>query len=376
MQPDFPTSEPGSPRRAPSTAPDLVATADESSRPLTRRELRERAALLTAALVTESLSTPMADAAEAARDDVDADAPVVQAEPEAALPDAALPAPEAALPEAQAAEPEAEAAEPEAAASQSARPAPRARRVVRPASAIRSAGRRVATGAFSIGVMGCVGLLALATAAPAEAVAAAVSTEPLGSIQVSGEEKAAEYGEIQAYVAPANVDLSIDRSTDTYSVESFSQIAASTGITNHTNFFVNDSSGEIQWPFAVGVPISWGFGPRWGGMHSGLDFTPGDGAEIQAVAAGTVRIADEAGGDFGVHVMIDHVIDGEVFTSHYAHMQYGSLKVTQGQKVEAGDLLGLVGNTGLSFGAHMHFEIYINEVRIDPLPWLRQHAGG
>lgn len=367
MQPDFPTSEPGSPRRAPSTAPDLVATAGESSRPLTRRELRERAALLTAALVTESLSTPMADAAEAARDDVDADAPVVQAEPEAALPDAALPAPEGDEPDA---------AVPEAVAAQAARPAPRARRIVRPASAIPSAGRRVATGAFSIGVMGCVGLLALATAAPAEAVAAAVSTEPIGSIQVSDEEKAAEYGEIQAYVAPANVDLSIDRSTDTYSVESFSQIAASTGITNHTNFFVNDSSGEIQWPFAVGVPISWGFGPRWGGMHSGLDFTPGDGAEIQAVAAGTVRIADEAGGDFGVHVMIDHVIDGEVFTSHYAHMQYGSLKVTQGQKVEAGDLLGLVGNTGLSFGAHMHFEIYINEVRIDPLPWLRQHAGG
>ena len=70
--------------------------------------------------------------------------------------------------------------------------------------------------------------------------------------------------------------------------------------------------------------------PRWGSFHYGLDFTPGEGAEIQAVAAGTVREANESGGAFGVHVIIDHEINGEVFSTHYAHMLYGSLQVKPG----------------------------------------------
>jgi len=238
----------------------------------------------------------------------------------------------------------------------------------------KSPARRLAAASLSVGVMGAVGMLALATAAPAEAIAAAVKTEPVTSIQAP--EKEAVEAEIQAYAAPADIDVDLHREGDTYAVASLSEIAASVGITRHTNFFVNDPNGLIQWPFAVGVPISDGYGPRWGGMHNGLDFTPGEGAEIQAVAAGTVRIASESGGAFGVHVMIDHEINGEVFSTHYAHMQYGSIKVTQGQQVEAGTILGLVGDTGLSYGAHLHFEVYIGESRIDPLAWLREHAGG
>ena len=58
-------------------------------------------------------------------------------------------------------------------------------------------------------------------------------------------------------------------------------------------------------------------------------------------------------------------------------MQYGSLQVVEGQQVVAGDPIGKVGNTGRSFGAHLHFELRVNgEEAIDPLPWLQKHAGG
>ena len=320
----MPLSEPGFPRRSPNAVPDLATPHEEAGRPLTRREMRERAA---------------------------ADAPARET---------AEPQPHAEVPRAE----------------KSTTQAPRTPRVTHAASTTRSLGRRIAASAFTVGVMGCVGLLAVSMAAPAEAIAAAASDAPMSSIQVTHDEADEEFGEIQAYAAPANVTMPEVAGTEPITVESFAAIAASTGITNHTNFFINDASAAIQWPFAAGVPISSGFGPRWGSIHHGLDFTPGEGAEIQAVAAGTVRIADEAGGDFGVHVMIDHVINGEVFSTHYAHMIYGSLQVAQGQQVEAGTVLGLTGNTGLSYGAHLHFEVYVNEVRVDPLIWLREHAGG
>lgn len=222
------------------------------------------------------------------------------------------------------------------------------------------------------------GLLTVAVTVPAEALAAATQADAVTSITVASDEddtSTAKEDEIQAFVAPEGAVTELNRD-EKYSTATFSEIAAATGISRHTNFFVNDPSAPIQWPFAVGVPISDGYGPRWGSFHYGLDFTPGEGAEIQAVAAGTVRIANESGGAFGVHVMIDHEINGEVFSTHYAHMLYGSLQVKQGDVVQAGTVLGHVGDTGLSYGAHLHFEVFVNGQRIDPLPWLREHAGG
>ena len=77
------------------------------------------------------------------------------------------------------------------------------------------------------------------------------------------------------------------------------------------------------------------------------------------------------------HLVIDHVIDGERVASRYAHMQYGSLKVKAGDTITVGTVIGNTGNTGRSFGAHTHFEILAGgTTAIDPIPWLREHAGG
>ncbi|MET0735188.1 MAG: M23 family metallopeptidase [Microbacterium sp.] len=239
--------------------------------------------------------------------------------------------------------------------------------------------KRVSAASFSVGVMGIVGLLTVGMTTPAEAVAAASGADVAMSV-VAPEETDAEVvpeDEIQAYVAPAevqNVDLA---RTENYSTTTMAELAYESGIQNVSNFFVNDPNAPIQWPFAVGVPITYGFGMRSGRMHEGVDFTPGAGSPIQAIADGVVREASSSGGAYGVHVIIDHVIDGQLVSSHYAHMQYGSLQVQPGQQVTVGTILGRTGNTGRSYGAHTHFEILIGGTTpIDPIPWLRQHAGG
>lgn len=228
--------------------------------------------------------------------------------------------------------------------------------------------KRITATSLSVGVVGCVMALTVAMAFPA-----APAGNDTARVVASG---IADDDAIQAFVASSEVqNTDVERSADFQSVTA-AEIAAETGIRYSRDVFTNNPTSAIQWPYAVGTGMSYGFGMRDGRMHEGVDFTPGDGAPIQAIADGTVRIATENGGGYGVEVYIDHVIDGETVTSHYAHMQVGSLKVKAGDTVKVGDPVGLTGNTGHSFGAHLHFEIIINGATIDPLPWLYAHAGG
>ncbi len=257
---------------------------------------------------------------------------------------------------------------------------PTAHTATRKARASRgTAFKRATAASFSVGVMGIVGLMTVGMTTPAEAVAAANGAEATLSIIAPGAGTVTEVDadEIQAYVAPAGIAPDTLDRTENYGTTTIAELASEAGIRNFSNLFVNDPNAAIQWPFAVGVTMSYGFGMRSGRMHEGIDFTPGAGAPIQAIADGTVRVASEAGGAYGVHVIIDHVIDGQMVSSHYAHMEYGSIQVSTGQQVTVGTVLGRTGNTGRSYGAHTHFEILLNgKTAIDPLPWLREHTGG
>jgi murein DD-endopeptidase MepM/ murein hydrolase activator NlpD len=251
-------------------------------------------------------------------------------------------------------------------------------------------GRRIAAASFSVGVMGLVGLMtvgmtmpvsALASASGTSSVTAPDTTQPATVTLAAGDTSGGDVGDsqaIQAYVAPAESQAAVvDRADDGYQASTYAQMAIDSGIKYPSNFYVNNPNSPIQWPFAVGVSISYGFGMRDGGFHEGADFVPGEGAPVQAIADGTVRIATEQGGAFGVTVLIDHEIDGQLVSSRYGHMQYGSLQVTPGEHVHVGQFLGRTGNTGRSFGAHTHVEILQNGTTpIDPIAWLRQHAGG
>ena len=238
--------------------------------------------------------------------------------------------------------------------------------------------KRVTAASFSVGVMGIVGLLTVGLTTPADAVAAPRSADISTSVAASaGGDVAPADGEIQAYVTPTEIQSAPIQRSETYSTLTMAQIAADSGISNFSNFFMNDPTSPIQWPFAVGVPISYGFGMRDGTMHEGADFTPGEGSPIQAIADGVVRESTDSGGAFGVHIVIDHVIDGVLVSSSYSHMLYGSRQVEVGDQVTVGTIIGHTGNTGRSFGAHTHFEILANGTTpIDPIPWLREHAGG
>ncbi len=221
--------------------------------------------------------------------------------------------------------------------------------------------------------------MAVGMTTPAEAVAAVNGSDASLSVVAMGDNTAPviDEAEIQAYVAPGDVQNDTLERSGNYTTTTTAQLASEAGIKNFSNLFRNNPNSNIQWPFAVGVTMSYGFGMRSGRMHEGIDFTPGNGAPVQAIADGTVRIASEAGGAYGVHVTIDHIVDGQLISSHYAHMQYGSLQVSPGQRVTVGTVIGHTGNTGRSYGAHTHFELLKNgTTAIDPWPWLQQYTDG
>jgi murein DD-endopeptidase MepM/ murein hydrolase activator NlpD len=110
------------------------------------------------------------------------------------------------------------------------------------------------------------------------------------------------------------------------------------------------------------------FGQRWGRLHPGVDLSAPEGTKYYAAAAGTVILCRWNSG-YGYNVMIDH---GGGVISVYGHSS--KLLCKEGQKVQAGDLIALVGNTGFSFGAHLHFEIRLNGTPIDPIPFMRRNG--
>ncbi|WP_211219818.1 M23 family metallopeptidase [Glaciibacter superstes] len=140
--------------------------------------------------------------------------------------------------------------------------------------------------------------------------------------------------------------------------------------------------GAIQWPFLTGVPITTDFGPRsapCGGcstFHKGIDMNPGVDSPIQAIADGVVReVSETDDGGLGVYVVIDHMVDGELVSSVYAHMSEGSLTLEVGQPVKVGQVVGNVGNTGQSTGPHLHFEVLLDGTTpTDPFVWLTERV--
>lgn len=138
-------------------------------------------------------------------------------------------------------------------------------------------------------------------------------------------------------------------------------------------------TGPVRWPFPYTVPISSGFGDRQAPCrgcstdHKGIDFAPGGSIPTYAIADGVVSSAQE-GWSYGVHIFIEHEINGQKVTSLYAHMVTGSSPLQPGQVIDVGDFVGMVGNTGASTGDHLHLEIRPDGVPVDPLFWLRLNA--
>jgi murein DD-endopeptidase MepM/ murein hydrolase activator NlpD len=130
-------------------------------------------------------------------------------------------------------------------------------------------------------------------------------------------------------------------------------------------------SGYFQVPSPFGDTFNSLFGTRrsFNGsdfiyFHAGLDFGGGLGVQIFAPAAGQVVFAAplEVRGNATI---INH---GWGVYSGYWHQS--EILVQEGQMVEPGQVIGIVGNTGRSSGAHLHWELWVGGVQVDPLDWL------
>lgn len=120
-------------------------------------------------------------------------------------------------------------------------------------------------------------------------------------------------------------------------------------------------TGRFVFP-CKGVKTS-NYGWRWGRPHTGVDFGANIGENIYAAFDGVVRVAKFNGG-YGNMVLIRHYNNLETL---YGHMSV--LKVRPGQKVKAGDVIGLAGSTGRSTGPHLHFECRVLYACFDP-EWI------
>jgi murein DD-endopeptidase MepM/ murein hydrolase activator NlpD len=149
--------------------------------------------------------------------------------------------------------------------------------------------------------------------------------------------------------------------------------------------------GKFGKAWKVTSPFGWRIHPieKYKKHHNGVDLW-GPAKKIyneawhdgKVIAAGTSKLKNPDGslGGVGWYVDIRSIIDGKPFVTRYAHMVENSLKVVKGQKVQAGTILGVMGNTGASAGRHLHFEICKGKVHrwtsdgsgfVDPLKFVK-----
>ncbi len=129
------------------------------------------------------------------------------------------------------------------------------------------------------------------------------------------------------------------------------------------------SSSPDAWLLPLhGYEFSAPYGVRWGKVHPGIDLAAKEGTEYKAVHGGTVTLAGWYGG-YGYAVIVDH---GDGIQTIYGHSS--QLMVKAGQQVDAGTTLGLVGDTGHSYGSHLHLEIHLDGNTLDPITFLRDRG--
>jgi murein DD-endopeptidase MepM/ murein hydrolase activator NlpD len=121
-------------------------------------------------------------------------------------------------------------------------------------------------------------------------------------------------------------------------------------------------SGRLIWP--ISGPLTSPFGQRWGRLHAGIDISAPAGTPISAADSGRVALAGWQGG-YGLYSCVQHTA---TLSTCYAHQS--RLATTAGASVRQGQVIGFVGNTGYSFGDHLHFETWVGGSPVDPMGFL------
>jgi len=243
------------------------------------------------------------------------------------------------------------------------RAAKRARRGRKPGSTLLSFGAMLFAGALAIGMSVPASVFGNPTASAETVVADGQIAEPLQTVEVSERIEGTSAAR-DAFTALSWAEMLVRK----YGTRDYSYDA---------------TAGSIRWPFPTQVKISSGYGERvapcqgCSSIHMGLDFQPPNDSPIYAIADGVVAVSQDDSYGYGNHVYIDHgdlLGDGNDIQSLYAHMQHGSVPLVAGQVIHAGDFIGLVGRTGTATGIHLHFELLVNGVQVDPFAWLQMNA--
>jgi murein DD-endopeptidase MepM/ murein hydrolase activator NlpD len=259
------------------------------------------------------------------------------------------------------------------ATTQKAAPAARVRRTKRPWAKAKALGATFAIGvmvtgaalpALATGSDGAVATTSLTTAAAADA--AQTYTSP--SASASTETIRAEIAPRGSFSATTPEEIEETRSRAVAAA-----LAAGMPLGSAVDIPIAD---RIVMPMADGTySFTDGFGAsRPGRSHLGQDFAAGVGTPINAAMKGCVSRSTESYQGYGVTIQIESIVDGQAVSTVYSHMNYGTRAVEVGDCVDEGQYIGDVGSTGYVFGSCLHFEVHINTVAVDPMPWLQTHV--
>jgi murein DD-endopeptidase MepM/ murein hydrolase activator NlpD len=229
---------------------------------------------------------------------------------------------------------------------------------------------------LSLGAMIFAGALAIGMSVPAS-----VFGNPIASAETVGAESATvDVGELQTVEVGEQIE-GVSAARDAFTALSWAEMLVRKYGTR--DYAYEATAGPIRWPFPTQVKISSGYGERvapcqgCSSVHMGLDFQPPNDSPIYAIADGVVSISQDDSYGYGNHVYINHgdlLGNGTNIQSLYAHMQHGSVPLVAGQVIHVGDFIGLVGRTGTATGIHLHFELLVDGVQVDPFQWLQMNA--
>ncbi len=128
------------------------------------------------------------------------------------------------------------------------------------------------------------------------------------------------------------------------------------------NQIIQPSTGRLLWP----VPASRRVTQYYGRYHTGVDIGANYLTPIVAVADGIVELVQFGRTGYGYQTIIDHE---NGYKTRYAHQS--QIFVKPGDRVAKGQTIGTIGSTGQSTGPHVHFEVYINGRRVNPITYIR-----
>lgn len=237
-----------------------------------------------------------------------------------------------------------------------------------------------------LAIFGAVGALVAAVALPAYSATtpAEASTATVQQLALNDAQSLVVASEVTSaplargtYTATSAEEIAAKKAEEEAAARAAAAAAANSGSGSAYGYSGNLSltaagSGEVRYPLPGGTYY---VSRTLGSGHDGADMVASSGTPIFAATGGVVRISSEGYYGYGVAVVIDGVVGGTRVSTVYAHMTYGSRAVSAGETVSAGQYIGAVGNTGNSYGSHLHFEVQLNGGLVEPMGWLAANAG-